>query len=192
MGEYMSFLAAQYGTVSDIELVWTIIALVGIIFSGFNVYNAILDRKALAKLPVRNGRWLLASFALRAELARMAILLIFFSIGIGAMLLQDPPSQLTLPTVQVVVGTIFRWGLVISALLITLKSYWAYELRNTLMSADDIRNDQSDTRAHMKSQFGDLGHPEETSHKSEATDPDDPTILDSQRLKIHEEPGTSG
>jgi hypothetical protein len=100
----ISFLAAQYGTVSDVELVWTIIATVGAGFSIYNLRDALKDRAALKRLHNRNGRWLLANFAIRAEAARLAIQLIFLTIGILAMLIVDAPDPIASATADRRIG----------------------------------------------------------------------------------------
>jgi hypothetical protein len=141
----ISFLAAQYGTVSDVELVWTIIATVGAGFSIYNLRDALKDRAALKRLHNRNGRWLLANFAIRAEAARLAIQLIFLTIGILAMLIVDAPDQLHQPPLIVALGIVFRWGLIVSALLLTLKSYWGYSLRRTLLSPQVMADPNSES-----------------------------------------------
>lgn len=129
----LSFLAAQYGTVSDIEIVWTVIAFIGLCFSVHNLVQAVGDLEVLRANNISNGRLILAKFTIKAEAARSIMQLIFFLIGVGAMTLVDPPNQLNLPIRVVLITALFRWGLVIAAGLVTLKSYWAWQVRRELI-----------------------------------------------------------
>jgi hypothetical protein len=129
----LSFIAAQYGNVADIEIVWTVIALFGLIFSLFNVREAFIDRKVLRIAGIKNGRKMIADYSLVSEMARASIQLIFLTIGLLAMTYPDPPdSVIDRPWNLVLIGIVFRWGLIISALLISIKSYLAWRLRNEL------------------------------------------------------------
>lgn len=122
-------LAAAYGTISDIELVWTLIASIGAFYSLWNLREAIVDLRALGKIG--NGRRLVAWTTLQSEIARLLVQLIFIAIGIGAMLLPDA-SQRDLPTRYVLYGALIRWGLIVASLLILYKSYLAHRVRKTL------------------------------------------------------------
>jgi hypothetical protein len=125
-------LAASYGTVGDIEIMWCLIALVGLVFSVFTANKAIGDRKALKLLGIGNGRKSIASYAIFAEVGRAAIQFIFLSIGITSLFLpQYDESQL--PTAQLLAGILVRWGLILSSLILTSKSYAAYRLRKRLV-----------------------------------------------------------
>lgn len=128
----VGLLAAQYGSVSDIELVWTLLALAGLSFSVYNVREAAADLGALKRSGERNGRMLLARMTVRSEVARMAIQLIFLTIGIGAMTLQDAQNQSQLPFRVALVSFLIQWGLIFASALISLKSYWAYSMRSQL------------------------------------------------------------
>lgn len=124
-------LSATYGTVSDIELVWTIIALVGLGFGAFNLNDALGDLDALNQLGIQNGRRIVAKFAIRQEIMRMTMQTIFAAIGILAMLLPEPPSA-PLTTVQAFIGFCIRWGLIVSSAIVLTKSVDGYVTRHRL------------------------------------------------------------
>lgn len=125
-------IAAQYGDVSDIEVVWTLIALAGFLLSIYNVRHAQRDRVWLRNLHADpNGRGKIATTQLCLELSRGVVQLIFVTIGVLAMLVPDA-RQTDLPLVYVLLGAFFRWGLIVSASLITWQSYLNYRLRVTL------------------------------------------------------------
>lgn len=125
-------IAAQYGNVSDIEVVWTLIALAGFALSIYNVRHAQRDRVWLRNLHADpNGRGKIATTQLCLELARGVVQVIFAAIGVLAMLVPDaPPTHL--PLAYVLLGAFFRWGMIVSSTLITWQSYLNYRLRVTL------------------------------------------------------------
>lgn len=129
----LSFLAAQYGTISDIEILWTLIAGSGLIFSLYNIREALRDRRAIVESNIGNGRKKIAGHALRNEAARALIQVIFLVIGILTMTYADPatinPDQ---PWNLTLISIVFRWGLIFSAILISLKSFWSFQLRREL------------------------------------------------------------
>lgn len=125
-------IAAQYGSVSDIEIVWTLIALVGVSFAFFNLIEAIRDLEALKAIGDADGRRMIAWLTIRLETTRVVIQSIFILIGILAMTIVDPPDQRALPTKIIVVNALFRWGLVVSALLICYQSYANFQMRRVI------------------------------------------------------------
>jgi hypothetical protein len=124
-------LAASYGTVSDIEILWTLIAGAGVVFGIFNLRDAWGDRKELVLANIYNGRRTIANFAVRGEAARMFVQSVFVSIGVLAMLLPDPPST-DVPLKFTIFGAIFRWGLITSAAVILGKSIDSFLVRRKL------------------------------------------------------------
>lgn len=127
-----TLIAAHYGPVEDIEVVWTLIAFIGAIFSVYNVREARKDLHALSTIDKNNGRGKLGRFAIKTEVARLAIQLIFLLIGVLAMSVQSRGTPAGTPWNIVLLGIIFRWGLIIASLLVTLKSYWGYKIRKDL------------------------------------------------------------
>lgn len=128
----INFLAAAYGTVSDIEILFSLISFIGAAFSIFSSYEAIKDYQALNKAKIGNGRRLLAWTSVQTEIARVIIQLIFLTIGILAATIAEMPPQLHLPLEVVIFGFIFRWGLILSSLLLMYKSILAYLVRQKL------------------------------------------------------------
>lgn len=126
-----ALIGAQYGNVSDIEVVWTIIAAIGLAFSIYNLRDAWRDYQALGVLA--NGRRAIAILSLKMEGTRIFIQTLFVAIGIAAMTVQDPPDQLQRPWNVIVLSTLFRWGLVVAGILIMYQSYANYQVRKKLL-----------------------------------------------------------
>lgn len=138
----LSILAAHFGTVSDIEFAWTLIATIGAGFSLYNLKEAFKDYRVLSFINKKNGRGAIARLTLKSESARLTIQLIFFTIGFLAMLVPEGPSTIPGAPLQVVLlGLVFRWGIIVSSILITLKSYWAYQVRKELARGLENRNE---------------------------------------------------
>lgn len=127
----MIILAASYGTVSDIEVAWTLLAFTGLIFSLFNLRNSYLDLRETDNLT--NGRRIIAVSQMKLESTRIIIQLLFLAIGVGAMFLVDA-STAALPLKYQLFGALFRWGLIVSALLITYQSYLSWKIRQVLLA----------------------------------------------------------
>jgi hypothetical protein len=124
-------LGAAYGTVGDIEIMWTLIAVIGLGFGAFNLRDAWCDRKFLIANDIHNGRRVIANYAIRAEIARIIIQTIFTVAGILAMILPEPPRATSVDT-AVVIGAVIRWGFIVSGALILFKSVDAYLTRHKL------------------------------------------------------------
>ena len=123
---------AAYGSVSDIEIVWTAVALIGGAFSIYNVRDAIKDVRALPT-NVQNGRRIVAWASLRVEMARLTIQTIFAVIGFLAMLVPEVPDSTELPTAQAVAGAAFRMGLLLSGALLAYQSMENRRMRTLLL-----------------------------------------------------------
>lgn len=128
-------IAAAYGSVSDMEIVWTLIAIAGAAFSVYNVRDSLADLSALGKRI--NGRRKVALVALKTEMARLAIQTIFIAIGIAAMTVPEQPDQLDQPANVAITGMLIRWGLVISGALIAWKSWMVFRLRRQLLDDEN-------------------------------------------------------
>lgn len=121
----MNILGEAYGTISDIEIFWVLMTSVALAFSLYNTWEAIQDYRFFRKQvqsPTVNGRQDQATGTIVAEVSRTVILLIFLSIGIGAMIIPEPPHNLELPLDQRIVSALIRWGLILSAILILLQT----------------------------------------------------------------------
>lgn len=132
---------ASYGTVQDIEILWTIVALIGAIFSIHNLREALKDYRALTLTAKTNGRGTIARFNLKSESVRLIIQTIFFTIGILAMLIPGGDYPPGTETLLIVVGAIVRWGIILSSVLISLKSFWAWQIRRELTSRKEVHDE---------------------------------------------------
>lgn len=139
-------LAAQYGTVSDIEILFFLIAFFGACFSLFNLRESWRDLCYLKERKIGNGRRLIAFSSFRAEIARLIIQAIYMTIAVLAMTFPDPPSNLSnVPFKVTLYRFVFTWGFIIAASLLSLKSFWNWSLRKTLLSEGLRDNDPAPT-----------------------------------------------
>lgn len=123
---------AHYGSVGDIEILFTVLASVGAAFSIFSTVEAIRDYGAITSAGISNGRRLLAWTSVHSETARLIIQLIFLTLGVLAMFLPEVPPQIHLPTLQFVFGEVFRWGLITASGLLMYKSILSHVVRQHL------------------------------------------------------------
>jgi hypothetical protein len=125
-------LFAQYGTVSDIEILWLVVASIGALFAGWNALDAHKDCKALDLANIHNGRRLVARATRAQDALRFCVHLIFVSIGIMACILSDPPDRLEQPWQNVVIQVLVTWGLITAAVILMIGTaigrYSRYEL----------------------------------------------------------------
>jgi len=128
---------ANYGPVADIEIVWTVVAFVGLIYSLLNVRDAQIDLKVLEEAGVKNGRLTLARYQIEAEVLRAIMQTIFLAIGIAAMALPEVPDSLDIPATQVVIRVLITYGLILSSVLLSVKSYLGYRVRRILTQGGD-------------------------------------------------------
>lgn len=127
----------SYGTISDIEILWCLVAIVGALFSIYNLFEANRDMKALEILKITNGRRAIAKAARFQDVVRAAVHLIFFTIGVLAAFLPEtsPPTRET-PLVNILIGASVRWGLIIASVLLMTQSYIALRLRRDLLEQE--------------------------------------------------------
>lgn len=138
-------IAANYGSIADIEIVWTLVAVAGAGFSLFNVNDAIKDVRYARDTP-GNGSRIVAWASLRVESARLVIQLIYALIGVFAMLLPEIPDQLDQPWDQVAIGAAIRWGLLLSGALIFYQSVENRRMRVLLLHPQRRKEDSHDDR----------------------------------------------
>lgn len=131
----MRILGAQYGTVSDIEIMWMVINGLGLSFSLYNLWENWKDFNSASKVRTRNGRYVLALAAVKIELARTLILTILLTLGVLSMTLPDTPTDL-LTTQQLLITIFFKWGLMVSAALIAYQSYLNREARKRVLDVE--------------------------------------------------------
>lgn len=125
-------LGAAYGSVSDIEIVWVLVAVVGLTFSLFNFRDALRDKARLIRAKVSNGRMLVAQANLLGEATRAVKQAIFATIGALAMLLPEVPPQANIPLKNQLIGFFIRWGLITASALTTYQSYLGWQIRRAL------------------------------------------------------------
>lgn len=80
-------------TVSWVEVVWTLVAVVGLVFALVNLREVLADLRAAKTVKPRDGRHLLARAAVRLELQRVASQIGYITIGICSMLLVQDFSE---------------------------------------------------------------------------------------------------
>ena len=148
-------LAAAYGTVSDIEIVWTLIALVGAVVSIYNFREARDDCTALREAGLFNGRWLVARSTKWVEGLRLFVQAVFGAIGVMTMFFPETPDQLDQPWYVVVFGILATWGLIGSSLAITTQSFINAYVRRQLSGVKDSNRG----RKGAKGPVGDQGPP---------------------------------
>lgn len=124
-------IAASYGTVEDIEIFWVAISLIGFIFSCFGSLDAWKDYQFLRDNGVTNGRILIAKGLIVSELGRAYIQLVFCIIGTAAMFLPNAPFDVV--DIRALVGIFIRWGLLTCAIVIMIKSIYAWHVRQENM-----------------------------------------------------------
>lgn len=142
----LSILAAAYGSVSDIEILWTLIAIIGASFSVYNVREAFKDYRSLKDIDKKNGRGLIARATFKSECARLTIQLIFAAIGILAMFVPETVLPPDTPFQIVAIGFAIRWGIIFTSILVSLKSYWAYQVRTELNKRLASHNEITDAK----------------------------------------------
>lgn len=131
----MTYLAASYfgGYVSDIEIMWVLIALFGAVFSAHNLNESRKDLAILKERGITNGRQKIAKTGFRAEVARLTVQVIFITVGIIAMTFQDPPAVVHEPLKLMLFRFIFQWGFIVGSAMLSLSSYWNWSLRRDLL-----------------------------------------------------------
>lgn len=115
-------IAASYGTVSDIEITWTLIALVGLGVSGLGLRDALADARWLRGASVNGLRRTMARQRIRHEFARVIVQGVFATIGILAATLPQPADELQQPLKAVLIGAVIRWGLIGCGALLVAQS----------------------------------------------------------------------
>lgn len=124
-------IAATYGPVEDIEILWTLVAFVGVIYSLINVREARADWEFVKERKIANGRRVLARVHLISETLRLASLSIFLTIGVLAATIESPPPEHH-PSRIIVTQFLVRWGLIAASIMLVVKSYLAKRVRDEL------------------------------------------------------------
>lgn len=121
-----------YGSIEDIEIVWTLVAALGLGYSLLNIRDAKIDLSYLREMRVINGRLLVAKANLLTESLRAVIQAIFLVIGLLAMtLVTSTPDNLSWN--QLAISMAVRWGLITASILLTAKTIIARRLRKQVV-----------------------------------------------------------
>ena len=143
-------IAAQYGTVGDIEILWVLIATFGLGFALWNYRDAVKDYRALKSIEAINGRMLLARAQKWQDGIRAMIHCIFILIGALAMFIPDS-SVVDTSSPAFWIGIAVRWGLIFGAILLVVQSVIARVVRSKVMdiARHDIANKAAENRGRV-------------------------------------------
>lgn len=128
-----ALVAPIFSTASVIETAWTIVALVGLLWSGTAVAWARLDRDALNEQSARIGRRIpvldrIAQENLRVEWSRSAVLVCCLIAGVAAMLTPPRPPDSGGTFAGAVVGISF----IVIELIVTYSAGQAIDFKRAL------------------------------------------------------------
>ncbi len=140
--------AAQYGTVGDIEILWVLIATFGLGFALWNYRDAVKDCRALKEIETINGRMLLARAQKWQDGIRAIIHCIFILIGALAMMIPETGSTDT-SSPAFWIGVSVRWGLIFGAILLVVQSVIARVVRSKVidLARHDIATKAAEDKA---------------------------------------------
>ena len=125
-------LGAAYGSVSDIEIFWTLIATLGLCFSFYTIREASGDWLTIRDSGIGNGRKLLARSTLLSEWGRAVVQSIFLVIGVLAMFTPEAPNASEGPWYVVAIRVLITWGLISSSILISGNTALSFYTRRQL------------------------------------------------------------
>lgn len=122
-----------------IELAWTVIALLGTVFTSLALLNVIQDLRAIRakQIPASDASAILARSHFRSEAIRLAIQLIFLAIGCIALL--APLGRIDGGSVIMVVRIVIPLGLTAGALLLVIKTLLDWIDRKRAVAAELAR-----------------------------------------------------
>ena len=121
----------MFGTMSVLELVWILVAVIGASITSVNTQHAWSDYRFIKRNNIFNGRRIVARTAAWTEALRLTIQIIFIAIGVLAALIPDPVVP-HLPLKVVILGYLVRLGLIISSILLTIKSELLRRMRRAI------------------------------------------------------------
>lgn len=113
-------IAAAYGTVSDIEIMWTLISAVGFLLASYSAMDAHREYRMFKELGSSNGLGILAKSWRLTAVVSLVVQAIFTSIGIISMTIPEAPPGST-PWNITFAGFLVRWGLITASLLLTFR-----------------------------------------------------------------------
>lgn len=122
------------------EALWTLLGLVGMLISGLNLWDAILDFRAVRELPTwnsrREGLWVMGRASVRSEVLRFSKMATVAAIGLIAGLTTPPlPPGTHLPTWTPVTITI-TLGLVYIVVVIVLQAWLDRQVRKHFLDRE--------------------------------------------------------
>lgn len=142
-------IGASYGNVSDIEIIWVLLAGFGVLFSSFNFKESNKDIKALRGAGIENGRLILAKGARFQDGCRAIVHSIFLAIGVSVLFL--PESDLAGQSLPVVMITLLvRWGLIIGAAILVLQTFISYRIRRDIIREERHSLKSADAAAYIE------------------------------------------
>lgn len=115
---------------SLVEVLWTLVALIGVYYSTRNVYDGFADLKSLGEL--KNGRRIVAVGNIRRDVFRLTIQAIYLAIGLvaGFTPASRAPANLAL---AIVVGVVF----IFTSVLLTLSAFYDHQDRIKLLTPEN-------------------------------------------------------
>lgn len=130
------------GNAEALEVVFGLLAVLGLIFSYLNIRDTTSDLAAMRGLGIRNGRHFVAKHLLLAESVRAGIQLIHLAIAIMAgALAASPPSPPGLPLKVVVTNYLITYGLILSAAMVGVLSAHAWWWRRAFPAVPQVTPD---------------------------------------------------
>lgn len=134
--------AAGYGTVSDIEILFATIALVGFVFSVLTSIQAWGDYNFLKENSIKNGKWTIAKATIITELGRAYLQGMFLFLAVVSFMRPDPDITY-LSTLDYVIASVARWLFITGALVVMLKSIYVWYSRQRLLEDVDVQERRS-------------------------------------------------
>lgn len=116
-----------------VEIAWSTVAAVGLIFSLYNLTESLKDFGAISYFNIKNGRRFIARSSVIIELSRTIIQGIALLIGIWVMSLPKI-SNYPQPENIFIFGLIFKYGLLTIVTLLSFNTYLSFKSRIYLMT----------------------------------------------------------
>lgn len=124
-------LGAAYGSVSDIEIVWSVLSLIGMLFAGGNFFYAHRNMVALERQGIVNGRHILARLFRATAAMRFSVQTIFLTIGVLAA--TSPELTTPVPIHATITGAVIRWGLILASGILVFREIIEAAARKRLL-----------------------------------------------------------
>jgi hypothetical protein len=105
-------------TASWVEIIWTVAAVVGLIISIWMLRDTVLDYYHVIVHSATTPKIIIAMGNARSELIKVGVYLLFFVVGVAAMMQPESTTQAT------VISTILRSAFIVMILLMVIGSLW--------------------------------------------------------------------